>query len=1205
MKTITQYHARRAAARAIRLSALLLSSAVLLAACGGDGGDAPPKNANESDRQSLLYAYPDNGQTEVATPSPIVLRFTSAVAAVDAEAAITLHQGDENGPALPFTAEPVPDEPRGIVLTPESDLAPLADYTVTIRDLRLAKGTAADQDLHFTTRALQRGPRSLVIADEAFKVSRTLPNDTAAEPVMDFSTFRFQFTQPIDATTARYGQGTADTVNLVDSIGNLVDAIVLVDGPYLTVDPKPEYLTAGETYTLTLGGGLTSTYGATFASTMISFTPRDSSPRGEPAILVQRITDSENRTNTSLLTGEPVNEVPVNATLLGENSATQTSGDVLAELADVTIYPDVTPVRIPRDTILTGSNIDVMIGGEVPAGISSGEVKMHFLSDATGYLVPNPYNNVRDDALRIVHLFMDVAISTEEAEANGGFTQDILHIELVGVAEVDPDAGVLNIDAVSMVEPDVLGQEFAHGLLSFQLQSYPDQVNPPDNIVPDTVAPTLQSWTLGIDGATGLDKTLAMKPTDPIILNFDEPLDRQSIVGKVHLYRNEGGAQTEEPIKAHMDGAALVINPEQPFQHPTETGPGLTYTVRLDPGITDLSGNAWADTFSETFASSTLVEERRRYQWQVFPVGFNDTGEITPVQEKSTFVLALYPGFPCPLNTTTRDLANGLAGRCIGGMQPHPNDDLGTLGPLTPDDILPVPDMPADRPIIAVFSEAIDPASLFDDQGGTPTFQVYEIDPQTPDTMGAPIAGTVTLDNDTLHFIPDQPWQDGQLYGYTLKSNGDMTSSTGQCDASLPDATLCGLDGLPLQTQLLSVVSTRDYGDGPTGALVPIFSDYFIWQESAPDFAGGGQDITQYFQGAPASKAVLQLLRMADNIDSNNNLINDSTPALDSPQDYMFGPPGDLSTGLSFNFATFYGYDINETDGVDWQPDSSTASLVDSTYGLPIDPSGVKSPPNSAKILSSFYGYDAIDQFPDATPEHPYMDRIKTSTTGSSVGANVGCGWESFPVFEDQTDCDQYGEGFFGKKCYYGVPAECPKDKFTYLHGALFAEVTNEMTPDGDLMVHIFPGHVITTSFTVYTKNPTGSRSEVIDSGFQTMRMRYPQGEKVIDGFIQEGSNGPELTASLDLYLDAPFLVEDITNRKNIIASMHHNFYSYPVSMSLSGPVSFLEDGRMLVEQHNDNVLELHLRANTPITMVDFMIPKDGTFLRYISQPIK
>src|SRR3546814_6998653 len=121
---------------------------------------------------------------------------------------------------------------------------------------------------------------------------------------------------------------------------------------------------------------------------------------------------------------------------------------------------------------------------------------MTLLSDATGYMVTNPYSQ-QADAPRIVHLFMDVGTTTADPRANGGFTQDILHIELVGTSKVDTKAGVLDLDAISVVQPDVLGQEYGYAVLSFQLKSYRDQATAPAPTTADNTQPTIQSWLPG------------------------------------------------------------------------------------------------------------------------------------------------------------------------------------------------------------------------------------------------------------------------------------------------------------------------------------------------------------------------------------------------------------------------------------------------------------------------------------------------------------------------------------------------------------------------------------------------------------------------------------------------------------------------------------------------------------------------------------
>lgn len=1209
----------------LKQSSVLLLSASLLAACGGGGGDSPAGRGGEPATRELTFAYPADGQTEIATPAPVVLRFTDRVDASAVENDVTLTRVD-TGDTVAFTATPVGTDGRTLLLQPGQDLAAHTEYRVDLQTLQLDNGV---DNLTFTTRAAQRGPRSETITSEQFALNRRYPNGGTQEPVMDFSTFRYQFSQPIDPATATYGE--TGNVRIVDSEGDLVEARLLVDGPYMTVDPVPDYLTPGEEYRLYLEDGLTSTYGLPLDGENIRFTPRDSSPDGEPAILVQKVTvpgDAGTGDGTSRLTGKPINQVPVNSTLLGNDSATQSEGNVAAELASSVVYPFVTPIRVPRNTLLTGSNIDVMIGGAVPAGISSGKVKMHFLSDATGYLTSNPYST-RDDALRQIRLFMDVAIATENPEANGGFTQDLLHIELVGMAEVDTDAGVLNLDAVSMVEPDVLGQEFAHGLLSFQLQSYPDQTSAPPGSV-DDAAPTLQSWTFGEDGATGLDKTAMIKPTDPIILNFSEPLDRDTVTGKVHLYKNEGGTQTEMDTTVTVDGGAIVIRPAQPLEHPTETGPSLEYQVSIDAGITDLSGEPWVESFDETFALRTQAVERDTYRkGAIATLPFLLAEEDQPLPRKSPFLLAVYPGFPCALNTNDQDLAAGVQGRCNGGIQPESIDPANLSG-LTPeemaqvppvDDLLPVADMPANRPIVVVFSKDMDSASI--ELGRT--FNVYEIDDQ--DQIVSEVDGSLSLSGDTLRFMPSDPWKENKLYRYELASNGDIDTPT-EAQADTATGTLCDVDtmicseeGLPLQTQLMSEVTIHDVPNNVNQQVGARYRPYFIWEEKSPSLTGGGPDLVQYFQGKESSEAVLQLLRLADSIDANANLVNDSTPQVMGPPPIYYAPPNNsprVTGSISYNFLRLPEYDINETDHVAWQPDPATTDLVDRN-GVPMDPNGVKAPPNSAKILSQDMGDRSLEEVEEKgfSITGPTGEGTNINDPAAFSGLLVGCGYERYEPYPDQTGCDVAGEEeryidftqtpplVTTKTCYQGVPAECAQDKFTYLNGALFAEVTDQPVGDG-LKVLIHPGHMVTTSFRAFLKGAlkTARGEGASDSGYQLMRMRYVDGGP-IEARIMEGAEGAELSASVPLYLDAPYLATDLVERKQAVTTAHHNLYSYGIAMDLSGPLSFLDDGRMVAEQWNDTSVEIEQRMNVPRVSADLLVPVGGTHIRYVSEPIK
>ncbi|MEQ8261301.1 MAG: Ig-like domain-containing protein [Alcanivorax sp.] len=1140
-------------------SVAMLSTAMLLTACGGDGGDSPVDdggaNPGESGAQALLYAYPDNGQGEVSTAAPVVLRFSSAVNLGEAQNSITVYEGDaQSGTMVAVTPESVAGEPNNVLLQPDEDLKPNQIYTVVIEDLRLRKGTAKDQTLTFTTRPLHEGPKSLVVKEDTFEVSRRMPDGSAMEPVMDFSSFRFQFTQPIDRATANYGEdpastgpggGTipADSVVLRDSSGAPVPATLLIDGAYMTVDPEPEYLNAGETYTLDITADLASTYGETFGMQSYTLTPKDSSPKGEPAILVQKLTQG----TTSRLTGKPVNEVPVNGTLLGENkNITQASAEVVrAELADVTTYTDVTPIRLPKGTVLNGAEINpILIGGEVPAGFGSGDVTMTVLSDASGYLVPNPYAGNNPNALRIVHLLMDVGIATSEARANGAFTQDLLHIELVGLAEVDPTAGVLNLDAVSMVEPNILGQEYGYGMLSFQLQSYKDQNNALE-ATEDVTSPTLQSWIPGENA--GLHK-----PSDPIVLNYSEVIDPASIKGGLHLYKN--GA----PVDASyfVDGSAIVIKPAMPLEMSLETN-DIIYRLQLDFAPKDLAGNSAVVAFDETFKLPTKVELREQV------VFGNPTGFQQPAAQRSPIVLSTYPGFPCALVPEEVDLASGYVGRCAGGF---PGWSEGTSFDIKKeDDHIPLAVLPSNRAIHVQFSKTIDPDSIKLGQ----SFKVQEIDESK--NVIRDIEGKVDISARSLTFTPREQWRVGALYQYILGSNGSLSSGSAVCDGS--DA-ICDVEGLPLQTQILGmpvVISEVNPPNNPDFLYSLPEREYKFIKNEVPANAGG-PDMKQFFVAGERSNDVLQTLRGLPSYDTNANFVHEKNE--------------DITDGFAlatFPLANIYQYEMEEL-GADSQP-------LDPRSNSEYDPGGVVPPPNAAKVLSTnSKGLPGIRKSPSVVVTLPIN------------GTVVGCGYGSPAEFFDPSDTD------LGQ---FAPALECPEQKFTYLTGGLNAEVTDEVDPDKGIKVIIWPSQIVASSLYVRQKVGPGTTAIITESGMQVLRMRYAEnqaGDRVlpITGWIKSGAEGLFLEASVDLYMDGPEL-----KNKGLFSVVDptHSLLSYPISMDLSGKVEFLDDGRMAIEQYNSNPVNIDVRIQNNegawVGSLDLIIPSFGNRLNFVSQSIK
>ncbi len=1142
-------------------SVAMLSTAMLLTACGGDGGDSPVDdggaNPGESGAQALLYAYPDNGQGEVSTAAPVVLRFSSAVNVGEAQNSITVYEGDaQSGTVVAVTPESVAGEPNNVLLQPDEDLKPNQAYTVVIEDLRLRRGTAKDQTLTFTTRPLHEGPKSLVVKEDTFEVSRRMPDGSDMEPVMDFSSFRFQFTQPVDQATANYGEdpastgpggGTipADSVVLRDSSGAPVPATLLIDGAYMTVDPEQEYLNAGETYTLDITEDLASTYGETFGAQSYTLTPKDSSPKGEPAILVQKLTQG----TTSRLTGKPVNEVPVNGTLLGENkNITQASAEVVrAELADVTTYTDVTPIRLPKGTVLNGAAINpILIGGEVNAGFGSGDVTMTVLSDASGYLVPNPYAGNNPNALRIVHLLMDVGIATSEARANGAFTQDLLHIELVGLAEVDPEAGVLNLDAVSVVEPNILGQEYGYGMLSFQLQSYKDQSNPPE-LAEDTTPPILQSWVPG-------ENAELQKPTDSIVLNFNEPIKRAAIREKVVVYENGSAIEA----KYYVDGSAVVIEPLEPLKYSRESQ-SFEYKVQFNGEIKDLSGNIYNPDVLPAFELPLQVETR----FELVNDRGVSTNETIPSEDRAPLVLAVYPGYPCALDPAEIDLENDDVGRCLNSF-PGWSQGLEPFDIKEESDHLPLKNMASNHPIIIQFSEPVSKESIVLGQ----SFIVEKIN--LDGSVVEVVDGDLRVFPRRVTFQPFNRWQKGDIYRYTLKSNGDIGSSSATCDGT---GAICDPSGFPLQTVSLPKVEILPVQPG--GESNPFLPKEREWQFLTANIIegnSGGPDMIQYFRGGDSDNSVLQVLVASPSYDANFNMEHEANI------DWKNAPGINLGTPS----AGFYDYRGAEERDASQQPADPHANTT-------FDPGGVLPPPNSAKILSK--------------------NKKGLPNAYAVNGLNIGCGYQEVREWDEQGPLPPFFTPLFG------VPSECPTQKFTYLNSSLVAEVTDNFVEGKGIQVKIWPAQIMSSAIKMQAHQLFGDAFLQTDSGPQLLRMRYEADDlgirnQPITGWIKSGPNSKlTLEASVDLYMDALDL-----SRRLATSDPSHGLITYPISMELKGEINFMDDGRMMIEQFNTNDIAVNISLHTgqgvkaapsDTSSLELLIPAYGSRLQYVSDVIK
>ncbi|MDX1588863.1 MAG: Ig-like domain-containing protein, partial [Oleiphilaceae bacterium] len=595
-----------------------------------------------------------------------------------------------------------------------------------------------DGGVNFTTRLSRTGPlleRVAPIPENgfggnggSFAVLEMIP-DGSHFPLTDLASLRLSFSEPLDPATVIYGE----SLSLETPDGELVPAQLLVMGENLTLDPE-EPLAPGTRYQLSLTDSIRSTVtGASLNAGRFAdfrFTPLDSES-GDPLPL--QVVSHNQGQRQSRITGELLNSVRLGSNLLGPDNLTfigpepgGTRDMIFANLASLSTFSERTPMSIPRGTLLRGTGVDVQVAGVQPAGLSSGEISVRFLSDATGFMVPNPYSD-SSRAPRNVLLFVDMALNTQDTRSNSALGQALLNVPLVGTVAIEN--GVLSIDAVAVIAPEILGIDQATGLVSFRLEGFERASDSPlETRLQDTQGPRLSAWVPG-------DNSASLRPGDPLILFFDRPLLRSSLANAVSLLADGQPV----PVSSRLNGSVLTLRPQQPLRH------GVQYDLTIN-GLKGLDGQLMDPVATQGF---TLAQ-----------------GSSGDSVEQSPLVLTTLPGYPCA--KTPQEPLSGDAtrqGRCDGGR--------------STDDTLPVTEHPTDRPLIVRFSQNMDPDSLVADE--TVLLE------QFADGAWAPMNDWVLETSAReIRLVPAQRWQQGRLYRYTLVSDPDGSASGIQSEAGLP-----------------------------------------------------------------------------------------------------------------------------------------------------------------------------------------------------------------------------------------------------------------------------------------------------------------------------------------------------------------------------------------------------------------------------------
>jgi hypothetical protein len=656
------------------------------------------------ERTYLVYSFPFNTQENVSDKTNVILSFTHAIEDTNLQNHVKVYHmnTDVDNELISGLVTQHEDAPETLMFMPNAIFQAGQQYRIDYTGITTEFGAVEDvRNIQFTIL-----PDRDLTGEEGSAIFEVVSEHPAAElPFMDFSSIRLTFSHELERNSFVVDESFSLKEEGSDTS---IAGDIFIKGRTLTFDPK-EDLIPGTDYILSLTDGIQSASGLSLNTAGYEgkmYSPQSSLPR---TTLVQKITDSNDGQILSPLSVGAINSIPLKSILIGEDDTTYVAGDLFAELAFIPNYPDASPLVLRKGTVMRGSAIEVKIGGHVPAGFNTGSINLTLVADSHGYLIKNTSTDDKNAPMQ-VHLLLDVAMTAEDGVANGTMSQDILHLELFGWAKTEDS--VLVIDAMGEVEPRILGLEDASATVSFHLEAYADQNNPPE-IPIDDISPELQSWVPDTNVAY-------MSLSEPLIITFSEPLANSSLNDAISLMTN-GIAQE---ISVYQDGSTLIIQPKDILVDNT------LYQLLLSETITDISGNA-ITPLNLTFTTPFI----------------NTTDTAAPLIE------SVYPGYNCLLKNT--DIANGIAGQCNNGKR---GDDEFSLF-----------EIPANRSIEITFNQAMDIDSMvLGNECDSGTVRIEQIDINGNCIKSVP--GLLKRDATALSFTPNEMWQSDILYRYTLVS---------------------------------------------------------------------------------------------------------------------------------------------------------------------------------------------------------------------------------------------------------------------------------------------------------------------------------------------------------------------------------------------------------------------------------------------------
>ncbi|MGE5187024.1 MAG: Ig-like domain-containing protein [Acidobacteriota bacterium] len=625
----------------------IIACLVAVAACGSD--DKPSPTAP----QGVIFTFPLDAEKDVPVGSRVVVAFSDPVQA-SAIGTCTAQGGELClvGPNGPVNATPEVAKDGKSVAFSDAQLDAGTQYQLYVGAglAPFAKNLPASGPLvTFTTRTTR--PNSA--APTLIAINGGDPaNPESFRPMLDTSTIRLVFSEPLDPRSVVLGPGA---IELLDARGQEVPATLLAGDVHASIDPTSD-LAGGQAYTLKLGSQLVDLGGQAMAPTSITLTPHDTKGATGPIAQVLRTRVMGDPGSPSPRLGTTPNVIAMNKPLIGMETSNLQPSVLASELGDPQALNGPIAFRIPKGQRLTATGLDVQLGGVIPIGVQTGDIQIELLTDAGGLIYRNPHQAPdqtpeNERAPLYVDLSMDVAVYAIDPTGNAVLAQTVLGVQGAGI--VTATDGVLDIESVTSMELGLMGVTTAPSNMVLELIT--DLKATPAT---DTQAPSLV--------ATYPDNGTALLPVDAgIELIFDEPIDiDRARAGGIQLEDGSGNA-VASVLESH--GSVVVVRPRAPLAY------GTSYQVALSD-VRDLAGNtlqAPSIPLPIKVATPTLVS----------------TGVPATL-------VASHPGVACALtggNATS-------PGRCSGGAS---GDDL--YQPFT---------LAANEPVDVVFDQPIRNAVL-------------------------------------------------------------------------------------------------------------------------------------------------------------------------------------------------------------------------------------------------------------------------------------------------------------------------------------------------------------------------------------------------------------------------------------------------------------------------------------------------------------